>query len=83
MNKLNTPLDDDELTVLDKFLLNRLDDDVDTEGKDLGVVYISTLDGLLTAIVSGPDCDQMRQIKINNIVTAPSQLPYRLHSDEQ
>lgn len=50
----NDPLDDAELEFLEKFLLNRVDDDAFTEGKDEGVFDISTLDGLLTAIVSGP-----------------------------
>ncbi|MEX2132225.1 MAG: UPF0149 family protein [Pseudohongiellaceae bacterium] len=52
--QINEPLDDAELEFLDQFLLNRLDDDLETDGKDEGVFDISTLDGLLTAIVIGP-----------------------------
>ena len=35
-------------------MLARIDDDEDTEGKDEGVLDISELDGLFTALVSGP-----------------------------
>jgi len=48
------PLNDEEFEYLDDFLLERIDDDVDTRGKDEGVLDISELDGLLTALVSGP-----------------------------
>lgn len=54
MLNLSKPLTAKELDRLDNFLLDRIDDDADTEGKDEGVLGISTLDGLLTAIVSGP-----------------------------
>ena len=54
MNDLYQPLDDDEIDWLTEFLLDRIDDDADTEGKDEGIVGISELDGLLTAVVSGP-----------------------------
>lgn len=39
---------------LDRFLLDRIDEDADTEGKDEGVLDVSELDGMFTAIVSGP-----------------------------
>lgn len=51
---LNAPLNDNELEFLDQFLLNRLDDDIDAQGKDEGIFDIATLDGYFTAIVSGP-----------------------------
>jgi|APGre2960657468_1045069.scaffolds.fasta_scaffold00069_15 uncharacterized protein len=52
--ELNVPLDDDDLDFLDDFLLHRFDDDIDTEDKDEGVADLATLDGMFTAIVSGP-----------------------------
>ena len=52
MNKLLEPLDDTELARLDSFLLERIDPD-DEEG-DTGLISISGLDGLFTALVSGP-----------------------------
>ena len=48
------PLDEDELGWLDDFLLLRIDEDADFEGKDEGVLNVSELDGLMTAVVSGP-----------------------------
>jgi uncharacterized protein len=54
MNDLFTPLTDDEMERLDRFLLDRIDEDADTEGKDEGIIDISGLDGFFTAIVSGP-----------------------------
>lgn len=54
MNELSTPLSDDELDRLDHFLLERIDDDADTLDKDEGVLDVSELDGLFTALVSGP-----------------------------
>lgn len=54
MNFEPTPLSDEELDWLDQFLLDRIDDDADTEGKNEGVLDVSELDGLLTALVSGP-----------------------------
>lgn len=54
MRDLNTPLDDAELDRLDRFLLDRIDKDADTEGKDEGVLDVSELDGMFTAVVSGP-----------------------------
>lgn len=47
-------LSDEELDELEEFLVGRIIEDDDTYGKDEGVLDISELDGLLTAIVSGP-----------------------------
>ena len=49
-----TPLNEEEFEYLDDFLLECIDDDADTLDKDEGVLNISELDGLFTAIVSGP-----------------------------
>ena len=54
MKDLSSPLTDEELDLLDRFLLDRLDEDEDVLDKDEGVLNVSELDGLLTAIVSGP-----------------------------
>ncbi|HWR77283.1 MAG TPA: UPF0149 family protein [Thiobacillus sp.] len=54
MNFGSAPLNDEELEWLDQFLLDRIDDDTDTEGKNEGVLNVSELDGFLTALVSGP-----------------------------
>ena len=54
MKVVTTLLSETELERLDRFLLGRIDGDADTEGKDEGVLDISELDGLFTAIVSGP-----------------------------
>lgn len=54
MSDIFEPLNEDELNWLDDFLLDRFDEDVDVEGKDEGVIDVSELDGLLTAVVSGP-----------------------------
>lgn len=54
MQDLITPLSDAEYERLGQFLLDRIDDEADTRGKDEGVLDVSELDGLLTAIVSGP-----------------------------
>jgi uncharacterized protein len=54
MNDMFEPLDEDELGWLDDFLLLRIDDDAELEGKDEGVLDVSELDGLMTAVVSGP-----------------------------
>lgn len=54
MNKLFDPLNDDEFDQIDRLLLDRIDEDADTEGKDEGVLCISELDGFFTAVVSGP-----------------------------
>jgi len=48
------PLTETELQQLDEYLLNRIDDDAQTDGKDEGILDVSELDGLFTAIVSGP-----------------------------
>ena len=54
MNDLATPLTDDERERLDQFLLDRIDEDADTQDMDEGVLDVSELDGLFTALVSGP-----------------------------
>ena len=54
MNELNAPLSDAEMDLLDHFLLERIDEDADTLDQDEGVLGISELDGLFTALVSGP-----------------------------
>jgi uncharacterized protein len=48
------PLDDAELDRLDRFLLGRVDESNWREGMDEGVIGLTGLDGLLTAVVSGP-----------------------------
>lgn len=50
----NDPLTDDQLDWLNEALLNRIDDDADTQDKDEGIIEVSGLDGYLTAIVSSP-----------------------------
>ena len=54
MNKDQEYMNDEDLDYLDDFLLYRIDENADTQGKDEGVLGLSELDGLLTAIVSGP-----------------------------
>jgi len=54
MNDLFTPLTDEECDRLDRFLLDRIDEEADTLGKDEGVLDISELDGMFTALVSSP-----------------------------
>ena len=54
MKELLTSLSDEEYERLDRFLLDRIGEDADTLDKDEGVLDISELDGLFTAIVSGP-----------------------------
>ncbi|MEW8133247.1 MAG: UPF0149 family protein, partial [Candidatus Thiodiazotropha endolucinida] len=54
MEDLNHPLSEEEIERLDQFLLNRIDDQFVAEGMDEGIFDISTLDGFLTAIASGP-----------------------------
>lgn len=54
MMSLFNPLNEEEIERLDQFLLDRIDEDADTEGKDEGVLDISELDGFFTALVSGP-----------------------------
>jgi uncharacterized protein len=55
MLNLDKPLDDEELHVLDRFLLNRFEDDSYADDCDEGVLGVSELDGMFTAIVSGPE----------------------------
>jgi uncharacterized protein len=54
MKDLTTPLTDKECDRLDRFLLDRIDEEADTQDKDEGVLDISELDGMFTALVSGP-----------------------------
>lgn len=54
MNDLYQPLTDLELDRLDRFLLDRVDEDAVSPGDDEGVLNVSELDGLLTAVVTGP-----------------------------
>lgn len=54
MNDHFSPLSEDEFEYLDNILLNRIDENAYTEGMDEGVLDMSELDGLFTAIVSGP-----------------------------
>jgi uncharacterized protein len=51
MSKLLEPLNEPELARLDAFLLERIDPESD---EDPGLISISGLDGLFTALVSGP-----------------------------
>jgi len=48
------PLNDEEIERLQAILLDRVDEDEVTEGKDEGVLDVSELDGFLTSVVSGP-----------------------------
>ena len=58
--KINTKsLNKQELDWLDNFLFERIEDDADTEGKDEGILFLSELDGFMTAMISGPDAIQM------------------------
>lgn len=61
MKNLRTPLNNAEMERLDAFLLERIDKDEDTEGKDEGIINISELDGFFTATVSGPGVIQPSQ----------------------
>ncbi len=54
MNDLTEPLSEEEMDWLEAFLLDRVDEDADYQDKDEGILCISDLDGLLTAVVSGP-----------------------------
>jgi len=57
MTTLNTPLSDQEIDELNRFLLERIPEEeaeAAEEGVDEGVLDISELDGFLAAIVSGP-----------------------------
>jgi uncharacterized protein len=51
---LSRPLSDDELDRLERILLDRVDEHAVTDDTDEGVLTVSELDGLLTALVSGP-----------------------------
>lgn len=51
---LSGSLSDEELERLQTILLDRVDEDAVTDGKDEGVLDVSELDGFLTAVVSGP-----------------------------
>lgn len=53
MKTLLEPLNHDELAILDQFLLGRVAEE-DEDEEDPGLLSISELDGLFTAIVSGP-----------------------------
>ena len=54
MNDPWQPLTELEFDRLDRFLLDRVDENAVTPGSDEGVLNISELDGLLTAVASGP-----------------------------
>lgn len=54
MVDLSHPLTDQELDRLERLLLDRVDEDSVTEDSDEGVLDVSELDGLFTAIVSAP-----------------------------
>ncbi len=57
MSLINTPLSDQEIDHLNRFLLERIpEEEIDgiAEDADEGVLDISELDGFLTAIISGP-----------------------------
>jgi uncharacterized protein len=54
MNDLSSPLTDTEFERLDRFLLERIDEEAETLDTDEGVLDISELDGLFTAVVSSP-----------------------------
>lgn len=58
MINVSTPLSDDEMEYLDQFLLGRIDEDAYDEDKNEGVLDVSELDGLLAAIISGPEMIQ-------------------------
>ena len=53
MSNIFSVLSEEEIDLLNNFMLDRIDDDADTQGKDEGVLDISELDGLMTAIISG------------------------------
>ena len=50
----DSPLTDDEIEFLDRFLIDRIDEDKETPESNVGILCVSELDGFLTAIVSGP-----------------------------
>ena len=53
MSNIFSVLSEEEIDLLNNFMLDRIDDDADTQGKDEGVLDISELDGLMTAIKIG------------------------------
>jgi uncharacterized protein len=55
MKNIFKPLSDNELDWLDHFLLQRIDEYAGARNKDEGILNVSELDGLFTAIVSGPE----------------------------
>ncbi len=54
MSNHDSPLTDDEIEFLDRFLIDRIDEDKETPESNVGILCVSELDGFLTAIVSGP-----------------------------
>lgn len=54
MQNLDETLSEREVDRLDRFLLDRIDDDAEIGEQDEGILNVSELDGLLTALVSGP-----------------------------
>lgn len=54
MDDLTSPLSEHEIERLDQFLLDRIDENILTDDMDEGIFDISTLDGFLTAVISGP-----------------------------
>lgn len=55
MQNFDLPLSDQELDQLGEFLLDRVDEDAVEDEQDEGILNISTLDGFMTALVSGPE----------------------------
>ncbi len=51
---LSLPLNDEEIDRLERFLLDRIDEEAVYDGMEEGIFDIAMLDGFLTAIVSGP-----------------------------
>jgi len=54
MSDLTEPLNEEEIEWLEAFLLGRFYQEADYQDMDEGILCISDLDGLLTAVVSGP-----------------------------
>ncbi len=57
MQNLNKPLSEEELDLLDEFLLERIDEEAALQNPDAneGIIMLTELDGFFTAIVSGPE----------------------------
>jgi uncharacterized protein len=55
MDNFYLPLSDEEIEQLEQILLERIEEDLYTDGMDEGIFDLSTLDGFFTAIVSGPE----------------------------